>query len=318
MLDLSKAYNRGSPSFVLEDLFAMHLPGYLLAIIASYLSERTMVLHFNSAMSEEQQMPASYAQGCFLMMILFIVQFNGAALHPAVPRPFPLPSASSPSTCSPSPSASSSLEPLSLSSAPSFSSSKDEERRLSVKYFDDCSIAGAYNLRRDIEKEERTLPQPLTFNQRTGHRVKSDRHIIQAEAISFFNFTEENKFKINFEKSEVLMFNFSNKVTFPPDIKIGHSDTLNEVNHAKILGLIIQSNLKWNLNTEFIYNKAAGKLWLLKRLKLFDLDIETLTDFYTKEIRVILEYAAPVWYSGITEKQSKTIEKIQKWAVSII
>ena len=33
---------------------------------------------------------------------------------------------------------------------------------------------------------------------------------------------------------------------------------------------------------------------------------------------MILEYAAPVWYSGITKKQSKTIEKIQKWAVSII
>ena len=116
----------------------------------------------------------------------------------------------------------------------------------------------------------------------------------------------------------MLVFNFSNKLAFPPDVKIGHSDTLNEVNHAKILGLIIQSNLKWNLNTEFIYNKAAEKLWLLRRLRQFKLEVETLTDFYTKEIRVILEYAAPVWYSGITLKQSKTIEKIQKWAVSII
>ena len=74
---------------MLEDLFAMHLPGYLLAIIASYLSDSTMVLYFNSAMSEEQLMPASYAQGCFFMMILFIVQFNGAALCADITHPLP-------------------------------------------------------------------------------------------------------------------------------------------------------------------------------------------------------------------------------------
>ena len=42
ILDLSKAFNRGSASYVLEDLFNMHVPGWLLAIIASYMSNRKM------------------------------------------------------------------------------------------------------------------------------------------------------------------------------------------------------------------------------------------------------------------------------------
>ena len=47
--DLSKAYNRGSHPLVLEDLHAMHVPDWQLAIIASYLSGRSMVLTHQGA-----------------------------------------------------------------------------------------------------------------------------------------------------------------------------------------------------------------------------------------------------------------------------
>ena len=82
--------------------------------------------------------------------------------------------------------------------------------------------------------------------------------------------------------------------------------------------MIIQSNLGWTENTDHIVNKASNKLWLLRRLKKLDLGIEVLLDFYKKEIRCLLEYAVPVWYSGITLQQSKSIEVIQRYAVSII
>ena len=136
LCDLSKAYNRGSPSFVLEDLFNMKCPGYLLAIIASYMSERTMKLKFNSAWSEEERMPASFAQGCYLFMILFIVQFNGAALRPAIPRHSLLPS----------------------SDRPRLPSNEENKRRLSVKFLDDLSIAGVYNLKEDLGVDNKALP----------------------------------------------------------------------------------------------------------------------------------------------------------------
>ena len=51
---------------------------------------------------------------------------------------------------------------------------------------------------------------------------------------------------------------------------------------------------------------------------MFDLEKEILMDFYVKEIRSLLEYAVPVWYSSITRQQSNAIEKIQRWAVSLI
>ena len=41
-------------------------------------------------------------------------------------------------------------------------------------------------------------------------------------------------------------------------------------------------------------------------------------DVYIKEIRSILEFAVPVWHSGLTRKQAFEIEKIQKLALRII
>ena len=67
-----------------------------------------------------------------------------------------------------------------------------------------------------------------------------------------------------------------------------------------------------------VFSKAASKLWLLRRLKKYDLEVEILKDFYIKEIRSVVEFAIPVWASGINLQQSKTIEKIQKYSLAII
>ena len=43
-----------------------------------------------------------------------------------------------------------------------------------------------------------------------------------------------------------------------------------------------------------------------------------LFDVYQKEVRTILEYASPVWHSGLTRHQSSEIEAIQKLEFKII
>ena len=169
-----------------------------------------------------------------------------------------------------------------------------------------------------IEKVAQPYVTPVTFNQRTGHCIKEGENKAQTLIDDFCDFTSINKFVINQQKCETMIFNFSHSYSFPSDITIQGSDLVKEVTHTKLLGLIIQSDLRWNLNTEYICSKASTKLWLLRRLKRLDFDQELLLDFYKKEIRCLLEYAVPVWYSGITLEQSKAIEAIQRYSVSII
>ena len=53
-------------------------------------------------------------------------------------------------------------------------------------------------------------------------------------------------------------------------------------------------------------------------MKQLNLSTLQLYDVFNKEVRSVLEMAAPVWHSGLTKKQSNNIERIQKIAFRII
>ena len=59
-------------------------------------------------------------------------------------------------------------------------------------------------------------------------------------------------------------------------------------------------------------------MWTLRRMNILDIHPDTILDVYVKEIRVVVELAVPAWHSGLTKKQSATIERVQRCAVSII
>ena len=61
---------------------------------------------------------------------------------------------------------------------------------------------------------------------------------------------------------------------------------------------------------------GLGLGWVLT--KILKIAPEIILDFYFKEIRSICEMACQVFHSGLTKKQSKDIENIQKRALKLI
>ena len=59
-------------------------------------------------------------------------------------------------------------------------------------------------------------------------------------------------------------------------------------------------------------------MWMLRRMKVLDVEPLSILDVYLKEIRSILELAVPAWHSGLTVKQAEDIERVQKVALKII
>ena len=86
----------------------------------------------------------------------------------------------------------------------------------------------------------------------------------------------------------------------------------------KILGVILQPNLKWGSNTAFMCKKAYKSMWAIRRMKVLGVDTFTILDYYMKEVRVHLELAVPVWHSGLTYKLTADIERVQRVAVGIL
>ena len=124
--------------------------------------------------------------------------------------------------------------------------------------------------------------------------------------------------QINASKSKILLFNNSRSFDFPPELAFSNGEILESISHTKLLGIIVSTDLKWHLNTHYIFKRAMSKMWLLRRLKRLDFEPQLICDYYIKEVRVLAEYCAVVWNSSLTQFEVRELETIQKIALKII
>ena len=64
--------------------------------------------------------------------------------------------------------------------------------------------------------------------------------------------------------------------------------------------------------------RAYKKIWILRRLKALGAGPKELVDLYVKQIRCLLELAAPAWHGSLTQAEKVDIERVQKCALRII
>ena len=127
----------------------------------------------------------------------------------------------------------------------------------------------------------------------------------------------ESQFKLNETKCKELRIGFCKpRAMFDPIIVNG--EMLEVVDSAKILGLTVSNNLKWNNHIDQIISKARKRLYFLSQLKRARVGTKELVLFFTTCIRPILEYASPVFHNGLTNYLSQDLERIQKRALRII
>jgi len=90
------------------------------------------------------------------------------------------------------------------------------------------------------------------------------------------------------------------------------------VTSAKLLGLNISSDLKWNVHVLEPVKKASCRLYVLTKLKRSPVMPEELMLFYITCLRSILEYACPVFHRALPGYLSEDLERLQKRALQII
>ena len=93
---------------------------------------------------------------------------------------------------------------------------------------------------------------------------------------------------------------------------------LESINAPKVLGVTIQSNLKWDLHINEVVAKASKRLHILCVLKRGGVPPADLLKVYFALIRSVLEYCCPVWHNALPVKLSDSIDRVQKRALRII
>ena len=154
----------------------------------------------------------------------------------------------------------------------------------------------------------------LTFAE---NRNISRRSLIQDDLDDLVDWSNINHVKPNPLKCQAMQVCLRNSPPQVCDLTI-EGEPVTFVHEAKILDLWLQNNLKWSSHIEHTLEKANKKLFMLRTLKKFGFSSEELCIVYKGYVRPILEYADVVWHSGITIKQTKEFEQVQKRACRII
>ena len=122
---------------------------------------------------------------------------------------------------------------------------------------------------------------------------------------------------MNEKKTKAMIFNMSKKYQFTTNLQLNNLP-IEIINEAKLLGLWISSDMKWNLNTRKIVQGANMRMKILQTAAKYTSSISDLKTIYFSKIRSKLEYACSVWNSGLSQKNINDIERIQRGVAKII
>ena len=104
---------------------------------------------------------------------------------------------------------------------------------------------------------------------------------------------------------------------FTTDIKL-KGESLEIVDEVKLLGVVINNNLKWDKNTSFLVKKANKKMRMLHIAARFTRNRDHLIQIYKTFIRSNLEFSSNVWHSSLTKENRQDLERVQKAALKVI
>ena len=291
MVDYSKAFNRQNHNILITKLSDMGVPAWLLKVVIAFLSNRKMRIRYKGKQSNMKDLPGGGPQGTLLGLLLFLVLINDVGFQGQ------------------------------QNNAGELLTTKRNIRKaneLHIKYVDDFTLAESINLpEKLIPVKDDDRPLPDNFHSRTGHILPAGNSTVQQQLIKTNEHANMNEMKINLKKSKVMLFNPCKSIDFMPKIELGGIE-LDLVEQIRLLGVVIRSDLKWCDNTEYMVKRGYKKLWILRRLKALGAGPEELLDLYVKQIRCLLELAAPAWHGSLTITERADIERVQKCAIRII
>ncbi|KAI8492652.1 hypothetical protein Bbelb_296930 [Branchiostoma belcheri] len=148
-------------------------------------------------------------------------------------------------------------------------------------------------------------------------RLTREPSLLQHDLDDLEQWTVNSYMKLHPKKCKAMHVYFTKT---PPPLPVLYIDghALQEVSVAKLLGVMVQSDLKWNTHVNHITSQSSRRLFLLRHLKRFRLPVSDLVTVYVSYVRPLCEYACPVWSPGLTSTQIAQIENIQRRACRII
>ena len=154
----------------------------------------------------------------------------------------------------------------------------------------------------DVGIDQLYLPPELTRTQENLNQIS--------------DWTTDNLMRINISKTNYMLFTRS-RTDFATRFNVD-GVKIDQLTEAKICGLWITDDLKWEKNSREITRGAFARVSMLTKLKYVGVCVEDLINVYILFIRSLLEYCSVVWHSSLTIESMSMLERVQKTSLRVI
>lgn len=159
---------------------------------------------------------------------------------------------------------------------------------------------------------------PLSFHARGGLVLPLQNSLLQHKLSDMMNFTKENMMMVNKKKTKAMPCNFTQNWDFIPQLSFPGEEPLEVIYVTKLLGVHLTSDLNFETHVQHIKKKVMKNMWLLIRFRDMGASRTQLLTLWQHKGRSVLEFASPVFFSSLTQKQSRLLEHCQIIAFTII
>ena len=185
------------------------------------------------------------------------------------------------------------------------------------KFIDDLSILEVINLilsGLSSYKSKQQVPSDIAIGNKfiNSSKLKTKSHL---EQIS--KWTQQTQMKLNTEKSNYMIFNFSKANQFNTRLHM-EENILAQVKQTCLLGVIIRDDLKWHANTASLGARCYKRMTILRNLATFHVPVLEMVNIYCLYIRSVAEHSSVVWSSSLTVGEQNDLERVQKVALRLI
>ena len=108
-----------------------------------------------------------------------------------------------------------------------------------------------------------------------------------------------------------MIFNFNKKYQFSTRLQL-KGENIQTVDQMKILGTIVNSDLSWTDNCQYLIQKVNKRMQLIRNLISFGATQAELVHMWITFCRNILEQSCVIWHSQLTNENSENLERLQK------
>ncbi|KAK3534494.1 hypothetical protein QTP86_016310, partial [Hemibagrus guttatus] len=126
----------------------------------------------------------------------------------------------------------------------------------------------------------------------------------------------ENNLLLNTSKTKELVIDYRRKKTDILPLIIS-GDCVERAADFRLLGVYIEEDLTWSVNTSELVKKAQQRLHFLRVLRKNNITQRLMVSFYRCSIESLLTYCICVWYTSCTVAQRKALQRVINTAQKI-